>query len=443
MTTTDAFGHRAIWKIAAPMMLSGISVPLLGLVDTAVLGHLDSAEYLAAVAVGATIFSLLFMSLNFLRMGTTGLTAQALGANDRVRQFSGLQQALIVALCIATVLVLAKQPILKLALHLIAPDESVGELASVYFNIRIFSAPLALANFVIIGWLLGMQDGRGPLIITLVLNITNIVLDLLFVVGMGMTVDGVALATLLAEVVALVAGLWLVAKQLRQLNLRSKLLQWPGGEPIGRLLDVNGSLFVRTLTLMFTFAFVTAQGARLGDVILATNALLMNFLFLLSYALDGIANAAEALTGKAYGQNNSSGLQQAVSRSLQWSLLFAAGFTLVYAVFGQSLIDLLTSLPDVQNSASKFLPWIVALPFVTFLSFLYDGVFVGLTRTREMCFVMLAATFMVFLPTWYLCQAWGNHALWFALILFMAARSLGMHVWYGQMIKQRTVLGEK
>jgi MATE family multidrug resistance protein len=440
MTQPSAFGHKAIWNIAAPMMLSGISAPLLGIVDTAVVGHLDGPEYLAAVATGATIFNMLFMSLNFLRMGTTGMTAQAFGAQNSQRQLTGLQQPLAIAFAIAAALILLQKPLLAIAIALLGPGELVAGLSADYFSIRILSAPFALANFVIIGWLLGMQNARGPLVIMLVLNISNVLLDLLLVVGLDMAVRGVALATLLAELLALATGIWFVRATLSDAGIRASMLAWHGGERIGRLLNVNGSLFVRTLTLMFTFAFITAQGARLGDLTLATNAVLMNFLFLLSYALDGIAHAAEALTGKALGQRNRDGIELTVRRTLFWSLIFAALFVITYLVAGNLLIAALTDLPEVRDHAVAHFPWLIVLPFAAVWSFLYDGVFVGLTRTREMCSVMLASTFLIFLPVWYFTQEWDNHALWFALIMFMTVRSAGMHGWYRWLRKQDLLL---
>lgn len=434
---SNPYGNRAIWRIAAPMMLSGISVPLLGLVDTAVLGHLSSAEYLGAAAIGSTVFSILFMSLNFLRMGTTGLTAQALGAGNPVTQVAGLQQPLLIALTIAILIVLLQKPIFGIALLLLGPGANVAELAGTYFSIRVFSAPFALANFVIIGWLLGMQNARGPLMITLVLNGSNIVLDLIFVIGLGMTVDGVALATLIAEILGVITGCYFVGRTLRAAGLTTNIFRWVGGETLGRLLDVNGSLFIRTITLMFTFAFITAQGARIGDVTLATNALLMNFLLLLSYALDGIAHAAEALTGKALGEQNQVGLKKTVKGTTLWSVLVAALFTLTYLAAGELLIGILSTLPEIRDSATRYLPWLIALPFAAVFAFLYDGVFVGLTRTREMCIVMVLSATFIFLPGWYLARGWGNHALWFALLAFMGVRSLGMHGWYVWLIRNK------
>lgn len=421
------YGDRAIWRIAGPMILSASTTPLLGMVDTAVVGHLDAVWYLGAVAVGATLFSFLFMGLNFLRMGTTGLTAQAFGADSDAGVREALGQAALLAILLAAVIIGLQRTILEIALGLLAPGAEVAAQTRVYFEIRVWSAPASLLNFVLIGWLLGMQNARGPLFMVLSINLSNIVLDLLFVVGFGWRVAGVAAATLLAEFAGLLVGLWFVRRELA--GRRGSWGDVPLADPQRylRLLDVNGNLFVRTIALMLVFAFITAQGARLGDAVLAANAVLMNFQYLLSYALDGMAHAAEALTGRAAGARDREGVLESVRRTLRWSLAMAAGFTLAFWAGGQVLIRLLTSLAEVRAVAATYLPWLIASPFISCWSFLYDGVYVGLTRSREMMIVMVASAAGLFLPAWYLLDEFGNHALWFAFTLFMAGRGVGMH----------------
>lgn len=421
---------RDVWRIAAPMILSNISVPLLGMVDTGVTGHLDSPAYLGAVAIGATIFGFLYTGMNFLRMGTTGITAQRFGARDNDGLRISLGQALIVSLLIALTLIALHVPIGQFALSLIGAEPDVEAYAYQYFSIRIWSAPGTLANFVLIGWFLGLQNARVPLLIFLTINITNIVLDLVFVLKLGMKVDGVALASVIAEYAGVVVGLAFAARALR---LRS------GHWPMARLFNirayaaffaVNVNLFVRTMALIFTFAFVTAQGARLGGLVLAANAVLMNLQNLTAFALDGFAHAAEALVGKAVGQQRRDVLERSVQLALKWSLIFAAGFFLFYVLIGPALIRVLTDLPDVRSTAMQFLPWLVISPLISVWSYLYDGVYVGATRSKEMRDLMLLSTFAVFLPAWYLLQDYGNHGLWLAFTIFMASRGVGMHVWY-------------
>jgi len=430
----DPYSHKAVRHIAVPMIISSITAPLLGMVDTAVMGHLDNVTYLGAVAAGATIFSVLFMGLNFLRMGTTGITAQAFGAGDTDTMRTSLGQSVLTALALATIIVAFQRPLLDTALGILSASSDVSHLAQTYFNLRVWSAPAALVNYVLIGWLIGMQNARGPLAIMLVINMTNALLDVVFVLLLGMTVDGVALATIIAEFCGVVIAVVFVRNE-----LASRPGKWNRNrliDPVNfrRLFHVNASLFLRTMALMFVFAFITARGARMGNVILATNALLMNFQLFQAYALDGIAYAAEALAGKAVGARDRDGLRRAVRRTLQWSLAFAALFCVVYAVAGQLIIAALTSIDHLRNSAREFLPWLIVSPLISVWSFLYDGVYVGATRTREMMLIMAGSTLLIFLPTWFATTWLGNHGLWLAFTLFMLARGIGMHAWFRRMI---------
>ena len=392
---------RDVWRIAAPMILSNISVPLLGMVDTGVTGHLDSPAYLGAVAIGAMIFGFLYTGMNFLRMGTTGITAQRFGAGDNDGLRVSLGQALIVSLLIALTLIALHVPIGQLALNLIGAEADVEAYASQYFSIRIWSAPGTLANFVLIGWFLGLQNARVPLLIFLTINITNIVLDLVFVLQLGMKVDGVALASVIAEYAGVVVGLVFAARALRKRSGHWPLARLFNVRAYAAFFAVNANLFVRTMALIFTFAFVTAQGARLGGLVLAANAVLMNLQNLTAFALDGFAHAAEALVGKAVGQKRRDVLERSVQLALKWSLIFAVAFFLFYVLIGPTLIRVLTDLPDVRSTAMQFLPWLVISPLVSVWSFLYDGVYVGATRSKEMRDLMLISTFAVFLPAWF------------------------------------------
>lgn len=435
-----AYGHRAILAIAAPMIVASVTVPLVGIVGTAVLGHLEDDRYLAGVAAGTQIFSVLFVGLNCLRMGTTGITAQAQGAGDGAAMRRALGQAVILAVVLGLLLVAAQVPLRELSLVVLGPPPAVAAWTRQYFDIRIFSAPLALFNLVAIGWLLGRQDGRGPLLITVAINGTNIALDLWFVLGLGLGVRGVAAGALLAEGLGAAVSVALLRRSLRTLPGPWELAPLRRPAAWRALFAINGNLFVRTLGLMFTFTFMTAQGARMGSTVLAANALLLNFNWLLAYALDGIANAAEALVGRAIGAGDGAGLLLAVRRTLAWSLTFAAVFFVVYLAAGPALVALLTDLPGVRATALEYLPWLVVAPLVSVWSFFYDGVYVGATRSREMRVVMTGAALLVFLPAWYLARDAGNHALWLAFTLFMAARGLAMHVWFRRLVASATLM---
>jgi len=419
---------REVWRIALPMIVSNVSVPLLGMVDTGVTGHLDDAAYLGAVAVGSALFGFLFISFNFLRMGTTGIAAQAFGAGDDDGLRSALGQAVIVALIIAAGLLLLKGPVGRTGLLLLGPDPDVAAHARDYVSVRFWSAPATLINYALIGWFIGLQNARIPLLIVVTTNVVNIVLDLLFVLVLGMQVVGVASASVIAETSGAMLGLAFVARELRR---------HPGGWNVARLtrireygsfFAINANLFLRTMALVGTLTFVTAQGARLGGLVLAANAVLMNLQNLISFALDGFAHAAEALVGKAVGRKDRRALDAAVRVTLRWSLYVALGFCAVFAVGGPGLIRLLTDLDEVREVALTHLPWMILSPVVSVWSFLYDGVFVGATSAREMRNVMLASALLVFLPAWYALQPLGNHGLWLAFLLFMASRGAGMHL---------------
>ena len=422
--------NREVWRISAPMILSNLSVPLVGMVDTGVMGHLDSAVYLGAIALGGAIFTFLYTGMNFLRMGTTGIAAQQYGAADYDGLRATLGQALIVSFAIALVILLLQVPIADLGLLLLGGDESARAHAAAYFSVRVWSAPATLANYVLIGWFLGLQNARIPLAIFLIINVTNMLLDLLFVLVLEMKSEGVALASVIAEYTALAFGLVCTARILRFRQGYWDFTRLLKLSAYKVFFSVNSHLFIRTMALMFALGFVTAQGARLGPTILAANAVLMNFQYLTSLGLDGIAHAAEAMVGKAVGKGDKRILQQTVSLTLKWSLLFAVGFTVVYLVAGPLIIRILTDLPDVRAAAMTYLPWLILSPLVAVWCFLYDGVYVGMTRTREMRNIMLFSTFAVFLPVWFVTQAFGNHGLWLAFLAFLASRGVGMHIGY-------------
>ncbi len=416
---------RRLWALAWPMMLTNLTVPLLGLVDTAVLGHLDSPIYLGAVAIGANLFTLLYWTFGFMRMGTTGLTAQAYGRRDGFGQTALLVRSLLLAGAIGLALVGIHRPLIELALTLMNPSPEVATLAREYAAIRIWSAPAVLCQYTLVGWMIGTQFPRGPMLMLIAANGLNILLDLLFVTGLGWNSRGVALATVIAEYTAAGLGGWLVLSRLPGDRAGWRKL-------LGTLMDylallrVNRYLLVRTVTLLLVLAFFTAQGARQGDIVLAANAVLITFLMVISNGLDGFANAAEALVGEAIGQRDRRRFRQTCSAALRWSLWGAVLFTAVFVLLGPALIALLTSLASVQHEAWRYLPWLWLLPLASVGGFVLDGIFIGATRTREMQNSMLLSALVVFLPVWWLTTGWGNHGLWFALICLMLARAASM-----------------
>jgi len=418
VTHAERFSNRDVLDVAVPMILANVSVPLVGLADSAAVGHLDDPYSLAGVAVGATVFNVLFTALNFLRMGTTGLAAQAHGASDAVAGRNALVQGLVVALALAGSLLLLAGPLETLALVLIAPEPAVAAEASRYIDTRIWGAPATLSLFVLTGWFIGRGDARSPLAIVLTVNVVNIVLDFLLVWGAGMSADGVALATVVAEYLGLALGLLLAGRAVGGLFRSS-----PGPMPSYRAyLSLNLPLLVRTTALMLSFAFLTAMGARFGSAVLAANAILLNFLYFASYALDGFANAAESLVGRAVGARDLAQLRRAVRLSAGWTLAVALVLSVAFALAGWLAIELLTSQQALRELAHRYLPWLVVAPLVGCWAYLYDGVFVGATLNRQMRDTMLFAACVVYLPAWWLLRPFGNHGLWLAFTLFLAAR---------------------
>ncbi|WP_105199988.1 MATE family efflux transporter DinF [Pseudoalteromonas sp. T1lg10] len=432
--------HKSLLLLAGPMILSNITVPLLGLVDTAVIGHLGSAHYLAGIALGATVISILFWLAGFLRMSTTGLIAAAFGAEDKQELVQALQKSLMLALAVALLLLLLQKPLGSLMALLADASQPTMEQAFNYFYIRIYSAPAALANLVLLGWMLGVQYGRGPFLLVLLTNVINIALDILFVVGFGWGVKGAALASVIADYCALAFALWLVSGLFSRLELHwcwsfgARLLQ------LGALLRLNGDIFLRSLMLQLCFSFMTFYGARLGDVVLAANAVLLNFLLLISFAMDGIAYAAEAKVGQARGAQSVHRIRMWVSISLQWGAVFAVLYAVGFYVFGEQVIRLLTDVPEVNSLAIAYLPWLVLMPLIAMSCFLFDGIFVGLMRAKDMRNTMMLSALVGFFGVFVLTQGWGNHALWAAMTAFMALRGISLAVRYRQLLKADALL---
>ena len=431
----DAWRHaptqRKVWALAAPMILCNLSVPLVALVDTAVVGHLPHAHQLAAVAVGGSLYTLLTWAMGFLRMGSTGFAAQAAGREDGGALRQVLLQGLGLGVLLAVLLSLLALPFSQAALSLMQPSAELDQLARAYFHIRLFGLPASLATYALIGWLLGTQSARGPLIILLTANLLNVALDLLFVLGLEWGVAGVAWASVIAEWSGALIGLWLTRAALVRYPGRldlAALRRWSNWRP---LLAVNRDIFIRTLALQLVFFLITVQGARLGDATVAANALLLNGLTLTAYALDGLAHAVEALCGHALGARDRTALRRALLVSGAWSLLASLAFALFFLLGGQAFINLLTNIAEVRTLAIEFLPYLAVLPLLAVWSYLLDGLFIGATRAREMRNAMLIALLLA-LPLGLALHGLDNHGLWLAFLAFMGLRGLvlGAYAWW-------------
>ena len=422
---TVSISRVRVIHIAWPIILSNLATPLLGLVDTAVIGNLGDASLLGAIAIGAVIFSFLYWGFGFLRMGTTALVAQAQGAGKPQEASAVFYRATLIASFTGAALILLQLPIAYLAFQFLSGSEAVEVAARDYFSIRILGAPFSLTLLAVMGYLLGKQETRAVLGLNIILNGLNIILDLVFVLGLGWGVEGVALATVLSEVTALVAGVMLIRPRLLSAGSVSQaaLLQI---EAIKRMLLVNRDIMVRTLCLIFAFAWFTNEGAAQGDVTLAVNAILMQFVAFAAFFLDGFALAAETIVGDATGAQDPARLNLAVRIVFELGLITSATLSLVYWVSASSVIDLLTNIELVRQEARIYMVWAILAPIVSVWCYLLDGIFIGATRTVEMRNAMLASL-AVFIGLWYVAVApLGNHGLWLALHGYFIARAVSL-----------------
>ena len=427
---TPADWHKRVWVLAWPTILSNLTVPIVGAVDTAVVGHLGDARYIGAVALGAVLFTFLQWAFSFLRMGTTGFTAQALGADNLAEVNATTLRALLTAGAFGLALLVLQSPLAWVAFTLVEGSAGLEGSAREYYDARIWSAPAALFNMAILGVLFGLQHMRAALATQLVLNFLNVVLDLWFVLVLDWGVAGVAWASVIAEYAAAAVGMVLLWRILRKLGGPWKNLNLADAKRLRGLLVVNLNIFVRTLSVQVTFFYFAAVGAGQGDVVLAANAVLIHLFHFMAYGLDGFAFAVEALAGNAFGARNARTLRAIVIAGAHWSGVTAIAFALAYWMAGEWLVSLITSVEPVVQTAVEFMPWIVIAPLISVWCYLFDGLYFGTTHTREARNSMLYAMSVYFPLVWLLLPALGNHALWIAVLAFMAVRGLVLFAWY-------------
>lgn len=417
-------GNKRILQIAVPSIISNITVPLLGLVDVTIVGHLGSAAYIGAIAVGGMLFNIIYWIFGFLRMGTSGMTSQAFGQRNLEEVTKLLLRSVGVGLFIALCLMTLQYPIQKAAFAFIQTSDEVERLATLYFRICIWGAPAMLGLYGFAGWFIGMQNSRFPMYIAITQNIVNILASLCFVFLFGMKVEGVALGTLIAQYAGFLMALLLWLRYYKQLRKR---VHWRGiwqKQAMYRFFQVNRDIFLRTLCLVAVTMFFTSAGAAQGEVVLAVNTLLMQLFTLFSYIMDGFAYAGEVLAGRYIGAGNRMELHRTVRRLFGWGVGLSAGFTLLYGISGQSFLGLLTNESSVIQEADTYFYWVLAIPLAGFSAFLWDGIFIGATATRQMLFSMFIASASFFL-TYYIFQGvMGNHALWMAFIIYLSLRGL-------------------
>ena len=421
--------NRRILHLAIPSIVSNITVPLLGLVDVTIVGHLGATAYIGAIAVGGLLFNILYWNFGFLRMGTSGLTSQAYGRKDKEAEIRVLVQAVSVGLFSALAMLILQYPIERLAFRLLDTSAEVEQYAVTYFRICIWGAPAVLAQYSFTGWFIGMQNSRYPMYIAIVMNVINIVCSSCFVFLFGMKVEGVALGTVVAQYsgVMMAWGLWFYNyKELRGRITFKGSLQLIA---MRRFFAVNRDIFLRTLCLIGVTTFFTSTGARQGDVILAVNTLLMQLFTLFSYIMDGFAYAGEALSGRYVGACNLVQLKRAVKALFGWGIGLSLVFTLLYGIGGENFLGLLTNDTIVIETAGHYFYWVLAIPLAGFAAFLWDGILIGATATRFMLWAMLVASGSFFVIYYCFSGATNNHMLWLAFLVYLALRGIMQTLW--------------
>ena len=421
--------NRRILHLAIPSIVSNITVPLLGLVDVTIVGHLGATAYIGAIAVGGLLFNILYWNFGFLRMGTSGLTSQAYGRKDKDAEIRILVQAVSVGLFSALAMLILQYPIERLAFRLLDTSAEVEQYTVTYFRICIWGAPAVLAQYGFTGWFIGMQNSRYPMYIAIVMNVINIVCSSCFVFLFGMKVEGVALGTVVAQYsgVMMALGLWFYNyKELWGRMTFKGSLQLIA---MRRFFAVNRDIFLRTLCLIGVTTFFTSTGARQGDVILAVNTLLMQLFTLFSYIMDGFAYAGEALSGRYVGACNLIQLKRAVRALFGWGVGLSLVFTLLYGVGGENFLGLLTNDKTVIETAGHYFYWVLAIPLAGFAAFLWDGILIGATATRFMLWSMLVASGSFFVIYYCFSGATNNHMLWLAFLVYLALRGGMQTLW--------------
>lgn len=416
-----------ILKIAIPSIVSNITVPLLGLVDVAITGHLGASCYVGAIAVGGMLFNTIYWLFVFLRMGTSGMTSQAYGRRDLTEVVSILMRSVMIALGCSVAVVALQYVVREGALYFIAPSEDVADLARTYFDICIWGAPASLMLFALSGWSIGMQNSRIPMTVAIVQNVLNIVMSLVFVYCLHMKVEGVALGTMLAQWCGLITAIVMIWVSYHRL-MKYAVRHFVDRKSMIRFFSLNKDIFLRTCCLVLVhFSFVSA-GAKLGDTELSVNTLLMQFFTLYSYIMDGFAFAGEALVGKSIGAGNMVAYRDTIKRLFVWGWWMAGAFTIAYILCGNMLVNVLTDEPMIMEASSEYLPWIMLMPVCGMAAFIWDGVYIGRTYSRGMLISMASGVVVFFAVYYALVPFFGNHGLLVAFLSYLATRGIAQWI---------------
>lgn len=419
--------NRSILKLAIPNIISNITIPLLGLVDMILMGHLSSPVYIGAIALGGTIFSVLYSFFSFLRAGTTGFTAQAYGAKDHSEVSYSLYRSTIIAIIAFLLIICMQNPIAKVSMALLEGSNEVLNLAITYFFVRIWAAPANMLLYCLNGWFIGMQNTKIPMAIAIIINVLNIAFSIFFVVVMHQDVVGVALGTVIAQYCGLITALIFIFVKYKQYLIKIDTHILLDINKLKKFFVVNTDLMIRSILLVLTIAFFTNQSAKLGDNMLSINMILLQFFYIFSYFTDGFAYAGEALVGKFIGARNQENLRSVVIHLFKWGAYICVPFAILYALFPTPFVKMISDHPVIIEQIQPYYIYMVLIPIITFAAFLWDGIYIGATASKAIRNTMIISSILVFLPMWYfLMPIYGNHGLWVAFLGFMLARGISM-----------------
>lgn len=431
--------NQQIIKLALPNILTNLTVPLLGMTDMFLMGHQESVHFMGAVALGSVIFNFVFWGFAFLRMSMSGVAAQTYGRNDRQEMALVLERGLLMAVAGSILLLLLQVPLANFSFWLLEGSAEVKAIARQYYFIRIWAAPASVVLMVFYGWFLGMQNAIYPMIIAVSVNLVNVVASFILVFQFGMKADGVALGSVIGEYTGLVLAMAFFWKRYRWIASGFTLDWAPLVSKLRHFLNVGGDIFIRTLCIIAVFTFFTSRSAGISDVTLAINSTLLQYLFLFSYFLDGFAYAGEALVGRFFGARDYLGLKESVRRLLIWGAGFGLLFALIYLLLGNYLLQFFTKQTEVLTLGRDYLLWVSLIPLASFATFIWDGVFIGLTASKAMRnTVLISAALFYFLPLYLLFPLIDNHAIWLSMVLFMLSRSILLTVVYPKALRRLT-----
>ena len=423
--------NKSILKLAIPNIISNITIPLLGLVDMILMGHLDSAIYIGAIALGGTIFSVLYSFFSFLRAGTTGFTAQSLGNNDNTETIYSLYRSVCIGIPIIILILSLQIPIAKISSLLLDGSNEVKELAITYFYVRIWAAPANILLYCLNGWFVGMQNTKIPMFIAILINVMNIIFSFILVIIFEQNVKGVALGTVIAQYSGLTLAVILLLKNYSSyfVKIDSKILF--DIEKMKRFFKVNRDLMIRSFLLIISIAFFTNQSAKLGNNILAINMILLQSFYIFSYFTDGFAYAGEALVGKFVGSKDKENLQKVIRLLLIWGFSISIPFSILYALFPTEFVKIISDNTEILTEIKPYYIYMIIIPLITFAAFIWDGIYIGATASKAIRNTMIISSIFVFIPSWYiLMPRFGNHGLWVAFLYFMIARGTAMSLMY-------------